>query len=60
MENEVSRTRNFAQRKSIRVEGRFQGRIYIISNIIRKFVCQTINYLYFKGICITLWYYIVG
>ena len=44
VENEVNRTIDDSQWKPIRVEGRFQKRIYIKSNIIRKFLCQMINY----------------
>ena len=50
IDNEVSRTRDVSQWESIRVESRFQERIYIIPNIIRKFICQMINYLLFQAV----------
>ena len=45
MENEVSRTKDVSQWKSIRVEGIFQKRIYTKSSIIKMVVCQMINYI---------------
>jgi len=48
MENEVSRTRDVSQWGSIRVEGRFQKRIYIKSSIIKMVLCQIIKYLRFQ------------